>query len=58
MLYDHFSVRSTARSVTIGVGWIQVKSGPFRSPWNDRNGSNMGKTPLLYVKSGVFENFY
>ena len=58
MLYVHFRVRSTARSVTIGLSPIQVKSGSWRWPWNHRFGAKYEKTPLLCVKSGVFWGKY
>ena len=54
MLYDHFRVRSTARSVTIGVSPIEVKSGSWRSPPNGQFGAKYEKTSLLCVKSEVF----
>jgi len=54
MLYDHFRVRSTARSVTIGGSPIQVKSGSNRSPSFRTFLAKNEKTPLLCVKSGVF----
>ena len=54
MLYDHFRVRSTARSVTIGGSPIQVKSASKGTPRNDRFCAKEQKTPLLCVKSGVF----
>ena len=40
MLYDHFRVRSTARSVTIGGSPAEVKSGSRSGP----GGVKMGQT--------------
>ena len=54
MLYDHFRVRSTARSVTIGGSPIQVKSGSWPYPRIRPNEGKYEKTPLLCVKSEVF----